>query len=340
LILPPRNPTIRYLKKFDHPLFNIERGREFTTIDYNTGWIEHMSTYCDVYYTAGIPEKLIEIFKEKISFHRMMTYNWNQELTELGFIKHLTELRKETAFSLPLFGSALSADSDIPLLTCGGSRFTATFLSGQPLDTIPCLWQMPKGTLNQIIGPATLVTNTLQAEELCNLEMIEYHLEFDYNDGKPVVISSILRGTEYSLSLKDAQRNNLFTATGKGTMSFWDSHKEKNSKQIKITVACNSESQDLVKYDASNWEVTFVDLATPDFSFSNILSQFGNPQNPQLLLELRGITESLRLEYFLPLVDKNKVWFYTNDKKVNLIDTTKGPASATWPIIEWGNFVK
>jgi hypothetical protein len=337
LILPPRDPLLYYLKKFDHPPL-IKRGREFTTVDYNTGWIEYMSTYCDVYYTAGIAPELIKTFKKTLSDYRLTEYNQQRNLMLLGFIKTLTDIRKEIAFSLPLFGSCSITEN--PLLTCGVSRFTATLLAGQDLTQTPCLWQLPKGQLNQAIGPATLVTSTLQAEELCNMEMVEYRLGFEYNKGNPVIINSILRDTAYDLNTADDIKNQGFIKAGEDIMNFWDRHRDNETKRVKITVACDPYARQFVVYNANDWDVTFIDLETPDFSFEHVLAEFANSAKPQLKLELRGLSDRFLLEYLVPLVDKNKVWFHTRDKKLNLVDTGKGPASATWPIIVWGNLVK
>ena len=337
MILPPRDPTMRYLKKFDHPPV-IKRGRELTTIDYNTGWVEYMSTYCDVHYTAGISDQLIKIFKRSLSDYRLTEYNQQRETTLLGFIKNLTDIRREGPFALPLFGFCL--ENQTPLLSCGASRFTATMLAGQDLGQTPCIWQLPKGKTNEILGPTTLVTSTLHAEELCNLEQVEYLLGFEYNNGKPKIINSVLRDTVFDLNTFGESKQVNFTTVGEDIMKFWDRHRNAETNKVKITVACDPYARQFVVYNTNDWDVTFIDLETPDFSFAHILAEFSNSANPQLKLELRGVTDRFLLEYLVPLVDKNKVWFHTRDKKLNLVDTGKGPASATWPIIVWGNLVK
>ena len=337
MILPPRDPTMRYLKKFDHPPM-IKRGRELTTIDYNTGWVEHMSTYCDLHYTAGISDQLIEFFRRHLSENRLIEYNQQRETTLLGFIKNLVDIRREGPFAMPLFGSCLTTDT--PLLNCGVSRFTATLLAGQDPGQTPCIWQVPKGQVNELLGPSTLVTSTLHAEELCKLEQVEYVLGFEYNNGKPIIINSILRDTVYDLNTYAESKNVNFTNTGEDIMKFWDRHRNAENNKVKITVACDTDSRRLVEFCSDDWDVTFIELETPDFSFAHVLAEFANSSKPQLILELRGVTEKFRLEYLVPLVDKNKVWFHTLDKKLNLVDTAKGPASATWPIVVWGNLVK
>jgi hypothetical protein len=337
LILPPRDPTIRYLKKFDHPPV-IKRGRELTTIDYNTGWVEYMSTYCDVHYTAGISNPLIELLRRKLSDVRLIEYNQQRETTLLGFIKNLVDIRREVPFTMPFFGSCLNAGT--PFLNCGVSRFMATLLAGQDLKTTPCIWQLPKGETREILGTTTLVTSTLHAEELCNLEQVEYVLGFDYNNGKPIIINSILRDTVYDINTYGESTNAKFINAGEDIMKFWDRHRNSETNKVKITVACDTVSRRLVEFCPDNWDVTFIDLETPDFSFAHVLAGFADSVKPSLTLELRGATERFLLEYLVPLVDKTKVWFHTQDKKLNLIDTTKGPDSATWPIAVWGNLVK
>ena len=338
LILPPREPTIRYLKKFDHPPV-IKRGRELTTIDYNTGWVEHMSTYCDLHYTAGISNQLIELFKRRVSNDRMVKYNQQREARLLGFIKNLVDVRREGPFVMPLFGSCLD-DNNKPFLTCGGSRFIATLLAGQDLGQTPCIWQLPKGKTKEILGPTTLVTSTLHAEELCNLEQVEYVLGFQYNNGKPIIINSVLRDTVYDINIFNDPKQVNFTTAGKDIIKFWDCHRCAETNKVKITVACAAASRQLIEFCPDDWDVTFIDLETPDFNFAHVLSQFKNTTKSQLILELRDVTEKFLLEYLVPLVDKNKVWFHTQDKKLNLVDTTKGSASATWPIAVLGNLVK
>jgi hypothetical protein len=337
MILPPQDPAMRYLKKFDH-LPMIKRGRELINIDYNNGWVEHMSNYCDLYYTAGISDQLIGLCKTQHLDKQLMSYNQQRETAVLGLVKQLTDIRREEPFAMPLFGSFLGVD--IPYLTCGTTRFAATILSGHDPGQTPCIWQVPKGETRAVLGPTTLITSTLHVEELCNLEQVEYTLEFMYENGYYKVISSVLRDTEFDLSTAGESKSANFIELGEDAMKFWDRHRNAETNKVKITVACDSHARQFVAYNRNHWDVTFVDLETPNFSFTRVLSEFANSSNPQLKLELRGVTEKFTLEYLIPLVDKNKVWFHTQDKKLNLVDTGKGPASATWPIIVLGNLVK
>jgi len=337
MILPPQDPAMRYLKKFDH-LPMIKRGRELINIDYNNGWVEHMSTYCDLYYTVGIPAQLIESCKNQHLDERLMCYNQKRETAVLGLVKELTDIRRKEPFAMPLFGSFLGVD--IPYLTCGATRFAATILAGHDPGQTPCIWQVPKGETRAVLGPTTLITSTLHAEELCNLDQVEYTLEFMYDNGKYKVTSSVLRDTVYDLSTSGDSKQLNFTEIGEDIMKFWDRHRNAETNKVKITVACDSHVRQFVAYNHNDWDVTFIDLDTPNFSFTHVLAEFANSLNPHLRLELRGVTDKFLLEYLVPLVEKNKVWFHTQDKKLNLVDTGKGPASATWPIAVLGNLVK
>jgi hypothetical protein len=333
LILPPRDPKVRYLKKFDHPPM-IKRGRELINIDYNTGWVEHMSTYCDLYYTAGISTYLIELCKGRHLDRQLTHYNQQRKVTILGLVRHLTDIRREEPFMLPLFGSFLGVDT--PSLTCGATRFAATILAGSDPAQTPCIWQVPKGETRAVLGPTTLVTSTLHAEELCNLEQVEYALEFEYNNGQYKVISSVLRGTVYDYFAYDKN----FTDSGESIVKFWDRHRNAENNKIKITVACDLHARKFVLYSPEDWDVTFIDLECPNFSYVNVLTEFANSTDPHLRLEVRGVTEKFWLEYLVPLTDATKVWFHTLDKKLNLVDTTKGPAGADCTVEIWGNLVK
>jgi hypothetical protein len=337
LILPPRDPALHYLKKFDHPPM-IKRGRELTTIDYNTGWVEHMSTYCDLHYTAGISDQLIAMFKTQHLDKRLLQHYRERETAVLGLVKQLVDIRRKEPFAMPLFGSFLGVD--IPHLTCGTTRFTATVLAGQDLKKTPCIWQLPKGETRAILGPTTLITSTLHAEELCNLEQVEYTLGFQYNKGQYTVSNNGLRDSAYNLDASDKSVQARLTEIGEDIMKFWDRHRAAETNKIKITVACDPHVQQFVAYNHNDWDVTFVDLETLSFSFTHVLAEFANSANPRLKLELRDVTDRFSLEYLIPLVEKNKVWFHTQDKKLNLVDTGKGPASACWPIEIWGNLVK
>jgi hypothetical protein len=297
-----------------------------------------MSTYCDVHYTAGISNQLAEIVRRKLSDVRLIEYNQQRETALLGFIKNLVDIRREGPFTMPFFGSCLSAGT--PFLNCGVSRFMATLLAGQDLGKTSFIWQLSKGETREILGPTTLVTSTLHAEELCNLEQVEYALGFRYNNGKPIIASSVLRDTVYDINTYGESTNAKFINAGEDIVKFWDRHRNSETNKVKITVACDAVSRRLVEFCPDNWDVTFIDLETPDFSFAHALAGFADSARPPLTLELRGATERFLLEYLVPLVDKNKVWFHTQDKKLTLIDTTQGPASATWPIAVWGNLVK
>jgi hypothetical protein len=321
-----------YLKKFDNGI--IKRGRELTTIDYNTGWVEHMSTYCDLHYTAGISDQLIELFKTWHLDPRLTNYNRDREIITLGLVRHLVDIRREEPFIMPLFGSFIGTST--PDLTCGATRFTATILAGHDPGQTPCIWQLPKGETREILGPTTLVTSTLHAEELCNLEQVQYSLEFEYNNGQYKVGSNGLRGTAYDYFAY----NTNFVNSGESIVKFWDRHRNAETNKIKITVACNPHVRKFVLYSPEDWDVTFIDLESTSFSYVNVLTEFANSTDPHLRLEVRGVTEKFWLEYLVPLTDANKVWFHTQDKKLNLVDTTKGPAGADCTVSIWGNLVK
>lgn len=332
MILPPQDPKVHYLKKFDNGI--IKRGRELMTIDYNTGWVEHMSTYCDLYYTAGISDQLIELCRRWHLDSQLISYNRNREIIPLGLVRRLVDIRREEPFILPLFGSFIGAGT--PNLTCGTTRFTATILAGHDPGQTPCIWQLPKGETREILGPTTLVTSTLHAEELCNLEQVQYSLEFEYNNGQYKVASNGLRGTAYDYFAY----NTSFVNSGESIVKFWDRHRNTETNKIKITVACNPHVRKFVLYSPEDWDVTFIDLEIPNFSYTNVLTEFENSTDPYLKLEVRHITEKFQLEYLVPLTDATKFWFHTLDKKLNLIDTTKGPAGADCTIEIWGNLVK
>ena len=332
MILPPQDPKVHYLKKFDNGI--IKRGRELTTVDYNTGWVEHMSTYCDVYYTAGMSDQLIELCRKWHLDSQLINYNRNREIITLGLVRRLVDIRREEPFILPLFGSFIGAGT--PNLTCGATRFAATILAGHDPSQTPCIWQLPKGETREILGPTTLVTSTLHAEELCNLEQVQYSLEFEYNNGQHKVISNGLRGTAYDYFAY----NTSFVNSGESIVKFWDRHRNAETNKIKITVACNPHVRKFVLYSSEDWDVTFIDLEIPNFSYTNVLTEFANSTDPHLRLEVRDVTEKFQLEYLVPLTDATKVWFHTLDKKLNLVDTTKGPAGADCTVEIWGNLVK
>jgi hypothetical protein len=324
---------MHYLKKFDHPPM-IKRGRELITIDYNTGWVEHMSTYCDLHYTAGISDQLIELFKRYHLDSQLTNYNQNRKIISLGLVRNLVDIRREEPFILPLFGSFIGVGT--PNLTCGATRFAATILAGHDPGQTPCIWQLPKGETREILGSTTLITSTLHAEELCNLEQVQYTLGFEYNNGQYKVSSSVLRHTVYDHS----DRNKNFASSGENIVKFWDQHRNVETNKIKIIVACNPQDRKFVLYSPEDWDVTFVDLECPNFSYTNVLTEFANSTDPHLRLEVRDVTEKFLLEYLVPLTDASKVWFHTLDKKLNLVDTTKGAAGADCTVAIWGNLVK
>ncbi len=337
-----KDPYILYRKKFDHEPA-IKGGRELVTTDYQTGWVEYMLATSDLYWIVGLDPASVRDLVVTTTNCRLPYFLKENKILEIGFIKALIAVRREEEFTLPIFGNFLKRDvtdkKNASFLSCGGSRFIANHLSGADLSGLSVIWQVEKGKKFIPPGDHVKITSTLQVEELCRIEDVEYSLVFSETGSRPIVSNSFIRATPYDLSTNNKKID--FEVLGGECMGFWLRFRNAiNDNKIRITVRCSEDHRHLVEFDEDLWEVTFLDNEHKDFSFQYVLSKFASIHQSQLTLEVRGISSPFKLEYLVPMIDKNSVWYYTQDKKICMYDTTQGAASATWPITEWGNFAK
>jgi hypothetical protein len=329
------SPTVYWHKKFDHPPL-IKAGRELITIDYSTGWIEYLSKTQDIYYSPGLTQSQVKKFINQYVNPRLQSYALSTDFTNIGFLKTLVDIRLHEPFILPIFGKI---KSDLyEELTCGVSRFAATVLSGKSDQPLPVIWQVDRAAKFSPPSDWQLITDTVFLEKIASLVDVEYRIGFDHSTDMPYVINSIIRNTEYDLTNNNKTID--FDKEGQDTFAFWERYRNNKTGKIDITIACTEAEQKFIKYSDQFWTVTYQIDSVPSFSFSKILEEFGNANDAKLRLDVRGVTESFCLERLTSLVHKNTVWYHTQDKKLCLIDTGRGPASACWPIKVWGNLVK
>jgi hypothetical protein len=328
-------PTIYYHKKFDRPDAGIKAGRELITIDYNTGWVEHVQRTQDLYFYNTIDSETALNFYRNVVTARLTGYLKNRDSEAVGLLRNLIEERQTKPFSLPLFASF---DQAMPVLSCGASRFIASVLTGNDITDIPIVWQIPQGHAMPFES-AIKIESTEHFEELCKLDDVQYRIGFVDTDTVPRVINSSLINSKYDLAIGGAK--DALEKEGDDAFEFWKEFKDEETGQICITVSCDEQNQHLIEYDTNLWKVEFTALEVPDFSFMHILQKFAYyADDHKLRLEIRQITQPMRLEFLLPMVRKSQVWYYTQDQRLCLYDNSHGPASATCPIGILPNFVK
>jgi hypothetical protein len=319
-------PKVFYLSKKDN-LPNYYAGKELHTVEYDRGWIEYLLQTSDVYFLK-LNNRLRADYHPTAKLW-LETAWFNQDCKHLSLMNQLINIRLEQPFDLPLFTDWRNGR----VFSCGNSRFTAEILCGTEPEQIPVFFQVAPGHRPKELETAIPVTSTRQAEQLSNIVDTEYRLAFDQSS-QPVVISSILRNTIY-----EADSNySTFEENGQFILNFWK--KFVSDGRINITVTSNSVSQKLVHFNTAIWNVNFIQADMEGFSFGEILDKFNQPNDGRLNLYVYDITEPFDLCYLLPWTTTNRVWCHTLNKKVNLFDTTRGAATACWPIVAMGNFVK
>jgi hypothetical protein len=320
-------PLVRYLQKLDNPPF-YNAGKELITVEYDRGWIEYLSDTSDVYYTHGLTYQQYQMFLPVVPHYLSAAYHL-REHSKIGLIKKLTKERLEYPFSMPLF-----ADLRIGyVFSCGSSRFTALVLCGIEPEEIPVVFQADKNQKDSRVGNAQLMSSTDQIDQVANLHDKQFILTFT-KTLLPAVEGSVLRNSIY----ESPNVLEVFDEDGKCAFDFWD--KFTTNDRININIKCSNSTKSLIKFNEDIWNVTFSELENHSFAFGEILAKFGLKEPGQLNLFVYDITDEFHLEYLIPWTHPNNVWYHTLNKKVHLVDTTRGPNSATWPIVAMGNFVK
>jgi hypothetical protein len=320
-------PRVTYLSKnSNQPFYSSEK--ELHIVEYDRGWVEYLLQESDIYF--------VRLDQALLDFYHCQAIDWietawrDQNPRYFSLLNKLCHHRMEKPFDLPLFADWKQG----PVLSCGNTRFTAEIVCGASPNSVPVFVQVPKGTPTPAaLSQATAITSTAQAETLAGMEQVEYKLNFSQTD-QPVVITSILRNTVFEAD----SGYSTFEDDGNFILEFWK--KFTRNGRINITVSCNPETQRHVDFNPDIWNVKFNFMPMLGFSFGEILAKFGKPDNDELNLYIYDIEKSFNLCYLLPWANINSVWYHTQNKKINLFETTRGGATACWPIVMMGNFVK
>ena len=322
-----------YRNQVDRPLL-YSASKTLNTIEYNRGWIEYLQNEFDVYYVKGIPFEIYKHWKI-LSLSTLKMEYFKRHSRVLGLYNHLNHIRYDSDFTLPLFANF--SNSYTTEIACGSSRFLANISCGIPAEEISLVFQVKHGCspLSEIPN-SVLLNSTAHAEHLLGINDTEYEIVFRSHNGPISVESSIISGSVFNLSLP----NNVDTLIDQGTriFDFWNRF-TKNQK-INITITCNPEHQHLLKWDSNLFNVTIEHHNDCGFCFGAIMHQFRNNVDDKLHLWVQNITEPLHLELLLPWADPDICWYHTQNKKVHLFETTRGPESMLRTIKMIGNFVK
>jgi len=320
-------PFVFYLNKKDNPP-HYHAGKELHTVEYDRGWVEHLLQSCDLYFTR-LNQTLLERYR-----HNAVSYIetlWREQKNKhYSLLNQLANTRIEKPFDLPLFADWRQGIN----FTCGSSRFTAEILCGTTADQVPVFFQTHKGQRPAELDSAITVLSTAQAEDISGISNCEYRLNFNQSR-TPNVISTIVRNTIYETDsdYSTFEENGIFIS------NFWK--KFASDGKINLVITCNQTTKDLIEFNSNMWNVQFEIKEMHGFSFGEVLAAFSQPNvDNRLNLFVYDIKNSFNLAYLLPWVNVNSVWYHTLNKKVNLFDTTRGPATACWPIVSMGNFVE
>lgn len=317
---------IYYLNKVDNsPLYT--KSKELHKIEFARGWVEYLLETSDIYFQFGLTEPQYQHFLPAV-LDKIKSFYLDQDVKLMSLLRHLVIERMDHKFSLPLFVDHRQGN----IITCGNLRFSANVLAGVLPSEMPTVIQTEKNSL-QPSELSHLITGTDQLDELSGIDQYEFLLDFSQGS-HPVVLSSVLTNSIY---YKDPTSES-FSSDGLKIFEFWN--KFTQDGLINLTVSCNVATRDLIKFDPKIWNVTYSQLEHNGFGFGQILEKFAEQKTPGLNLYVYNISEPLYLEYLLPWGHSNIVWSHTLNKQVHLFETTRGAATACWPIQAMGNFVK
>lgn len=323
-------PWVRYRNK-KHNLPHYQTEKELITIEYDRGWVEHALQTSDIYFYRMDQAMLNERrTMASVLLRECWTGVLEQERgspgqAQIALIKHLTDIRSQKPFDMPLFVDW----SEKERFTCGTNRFAAEMLCGTGADMIPVFFFTEKGPRPEELSRATAINSTHQAELISGMHKVDYHLGFSQK-ARPLVVNTVINDKYTDV------RN--FDEEGVPIFEFWE--KFKSEGKINLRIHCNQQIKELIRFNTDVWQVDFEFAPMLGFSFGEILAQFNKPNYRGLNLYVYDITEPLYLTYLLPFGHANNVWYHTLNKKIQLVDLTRGPASACWPIVAMTDFVK
>jgi len=327
----PTIPSVLYLNKKDK-LPYYQGGKELHIIEYDRGWVEYLLPTSDLYFCKLDQLHLKHFGSNANSANR---FAWELIVTDedpargkhqLAVVRHLVDVRSKQPFDLPLF-----VDWNIPSqFSCGNNRFTAEMLCGTGANVIPAFFLTEKGQQPKELEHATPIYSTQQAEQISNIEHIDYRLSLS-QELRPRVTSTCLREARY-------EDQNYFDDDGQLIADFWKRFLTNNKIAVQIT--CNENVKDLINFNETFWEVDFNFAPMLGFNFGEILAQFNKPNYRGLNLYVYDIQEPFNLSYLWPFGYEHNAWYHTLNKKIQLFDTTRGPSSACWPIVAMPDFVK
>jgi hypothetical protein len=324
-------PWVTYSNKKDNPPHHLA-GKELKTVEYDRGWVEYALQTSDVYFCKLDKDMLNSLRGVANSVIRNC---WTKAIespgdisgqAQMALIKHLIDIRAQRPFDLPLFVEC----NENHRFSCGANRFTAEILCGTGADMISTFFLTKKTTEPPAeLSKATPIYSTQQAELISNIQDIEYQLGFS-RDAKPRVVHVVLNELYRDI------RN--FESEGDFIFKFWKKFEVEN--KINLRIHCNKQVKELIRFNKDIWQIDFKIAPMAGFSFGEILAEFNKPSHRGLNLYVYDIKEPLYLSYLLPFGHTNSVWYHTLNKKISLVDLTRGAATACWPIVVMGNFVK
>jgi hypothetical protein len=313
-----------YYIQTSNPDLQIHNG--FHTVDSDAGWVEYLQQWYHLVYITDIGRHNYQNWTSAFK-QMLMNFYLHNNNAKLGLLKNLAYVKTEQSFDLPIF---VVKHNNIDTISCGTTRAIAHMLCGQ-LDNIPAVFQMPKDFDIDTLTNPTIINSTKQFEEKF-LSNKNYSIHFTQTN-PPRVSSSILTETQY-----DTADLSNYTQSGNTILEFWK--KFQVDGRIRVTVHSREKTRSLINFDTRHWAVEFVELDPVDFTFYLILDKLKTKRDKKLHLYVYNIQENLDLAVLLPWIESGSCWYHTQNKKVHLVDTTRGTGSELRPIKMIGNFVK
>ena len=315
-----------YYNQNYNPDLQIHNGLH--TIDSNAGWVEYLQQWYQLVYTTDIGQHNYQNWKSTLRQNLVNFYLENNDARFLGFLKKLAYIRTEQPFDIPIFAVKNNYQD---IVTCGNTRLISNVLCGQPSNNIPTVFQLSKDFDIGTLTDPVIITSTRQFEEKF-VPHKNYSIHFT-STTPPCVSSSILTETPF-----DTADSSFYMDSGQTILNFWK--KFQTNGQIKIVIHTRPETKKLINFSTKYWSVEFAELDPVDFSFYPLLDKLKNNRDQQLHLYVYNIETSFDLAFLIPWIESGSCWYHTQNKKVHLVDTTRGTGSESRPIKMIGNFVK
>lgn len=294
-------------------------GRLISIHHNGIGWVEYLKKTGHVWVADTPGPNLYQTWSKQASANIIEKYVEKSEV--IGLIQHLSRIRLDQPFIMPLF---IKTDLNDPVISAGNCRMAACVINDTPADKISAIVYSNHNDTPKDFENIRELESTEEFEELYGLQDIDYKLsvrlegENDYN-----IISSVIRHTIFDRN----EIEKVHTQAAGNCFAFWKRFTDDDTGKIDIEIHCTQDVRKLVQ-ESPLFNITFIHQLPNEWvwSYGKILSSYrkkdDNTRISTLNLWLFNITEPVHLELLLPWIDNTYSSFYSRNEKSVLFETS------------------